>query len=129
MRRKLSLVLTLFAWLLATGSQWDAVQVFAWGKMFAENLRALPLVEAAARTFSLEGRCPLCVKVAEAKQREDGADGAPVAKLDFKIFLACEPAPSPVVAAPDFLPWLRSDPFVRAMTRPTPPVPPPRTFA
>ena len=37
MRRKLSLVLTLTAWLLATGSHWDLVQTFAYARMFADK--------------------------------------------------------------------------------------------
>ena len=32
-RRQLSLILTLIAWLFATGSHWDLVQAFGWGRM------------------------------------------------------------------------------------------------
>ena len=37
MRKNLAITSLLFAWLCANGALLDAVQVFAWGKMFAEN--------------------------------------------------------------------------------------------
>ena len=126
MRRRLSLLLTLTAWLLATGSHWDLVQTFAWGRMFAENARTMPLLEAAQRTFRPEARCNLCAAVTEAKQQEENSPTIPGGKLDVKIILAFEPAPSPVVAAPDFSPWSLSDPLVHSVSRAAPPLPPPR---
>lgn len=125
-RRRLSLIFTLAAWLLATGSQWDLVQTFAWARMFATNAQTLPLIEAAQLTFSPEGRCEICHAVSNAKQQQENSATVPGGKLDAKILLAFEPAPSPVVAAPDFSPWSLSDPFAPAMTRAAPPVPPPR---
>ncbi len=126
MRQRLSLLFTLAAWLLATGSQWDLVQTFAWGRMFVTNAQTLPLFEAARLTFSPEGRCELCHAVAEAKQQQEDSATIPGGKADAKILLTFEPAPSPVVAAPEFSPWSLSDPLVPAMTRAAPPVPPPR---
>ncbi len=129
MRRRLALLITLTAWLLATGSQWDLVQVFAWGRMLAINTQVLPLIEAAKLTFSPEGRCELCSAVATAKQQQENSAAVPGGKADAKILLAFEPAPSPVVAVPDFSPWSLSDPLVRAMNRAAPSVPPPRAAA
>ena len=126
MRHRLSLLFTLAAWLLATGSQWDLVQTFAWGRMFVINAQALSLLEAAKLTFSPEGRCELCCAVSDAKQQQENSTTIPGGKLDTKILLAFEPAPSPVVAAPDFSPWSLNDPLAPAMTRAAPPVPPPR---
>src|SRR5471032_1474735 len=80
-RRQLSLLLTLAAWLLATGSQWDLVQTFAWGRMFVENTRTLPLLEAAQRTFSPEGRCPICAAVSAAKQQQENSAPLPTGKF------------------------------------------------
>lgn len=126
MRRRLSLIFTLAAWLLATGSQWDLVQTFAWARMFATNAQTLPLFEAARFTFSPEGRCEICAMVSGAKQQQENSTTIPGGKLDAKILLAFEPAPSPVVTAPDFSPWSLSDPLAPAMARAAPPVPPPR---
>lgn len=127
MRRRLSLILTLAAWLLATGSQWDLVQTFAWGRMFVLNARTRPLLEAARFTFSPEGRCAICNTVSHAKrQQQENSATIPGGKPDAKILLAFEPAPSPVVAAPDSSPWSLRDPLAPAMTRAAPPVPPPR---
>jgi len=57
----------LFAWLCANGALLDAVQVFAWGKMFAENARTLPLGAALRATFDPAQPCALCLGVAAAK--------------------------------------------------------------
>jgi hypothetical protein len=120
------LIFTLAAWLLATGSQWDLVQTFAWARMFALNAETLSLTEAAERTFSPEGRCALCEAVSGAKQQQENAATIPGGRADAKILLAFEPAPSPIVAAPDFSPWSLSDPLVSSLARSAPPVPPPR---
>lgn len=126
MRHRLSLILTLFAWLLATGSQWDVVQTFAWGRMFATNVQTLSLLKAADRTFSPEGRCELCCAVSAAKQQQENSATIPGGKIESKIFLLFEPAPRPVVAAPVFSPWSLSDPLAPSLARSAPPVPPPR---
>jgi len=127
--RQLSLLITLTAWLLATGSQWDAVQTFAFGRMWIVNARTLPLLDAAERTFSPEGRCLICAAVTAAKQQEENSAAVPEGRAGGKIFLLYQPAPAPVVAAPAFSPWSPSDPLVRSLGRAAPPLPPPRTLA
>lgn len=126
MRRRLSLIFTLFAWLLATGSQWDLVQTFAWGRMFVTNVQSMSVAEAARLTFSPEGRCEICHVVSDAKQQQENSATIPGGKVDAKILLAFEPASSPVVAAPDFSSWSLSDPLASSLARSAPPVPPPR---
>lgn len=128
MHRRIPLVLTLVAWLFATGAQWDLVQTFAWARMFADNARVLPVGAALARTFSPEGRCELCGVVAMAKQQTDGTDrSTPGGKIDGKVLLLFQPAPAVIVAAPVTAPWPRSDrPFASA-GRAAPPLPPPRS--
>src|ERR1700712_3398132 len=69
-----SLLLTLTAWLLATGSHWDLLQTFAWGRMLATYSQSMPLLEAAQKTFSPDGMCGICHAVADAKQKESAAD-------------------------------------------------------
>lgn len=126
MRRQFSLLLTLAAWLLATGSQWDFVQTFAWGRMFVANACTMPLLDAVQRTFSPEGRCELCAAVSAAKQQEENSAPVPEGKAAGKIVLFCQPAPAPVVATPAFAPWSPSDPLVASLGRSAPPLPPPR---
>ena len=127
MRRKLSLVLTLTAWLLATGSHWDLVQTFAYARMFADNARTLPLTAALDRTFSPEGRCEICTAVDSAKQSPDHANApASAEKFAGKIPLTHESEAfflfdlSPVSA------WFDSAPRLTSAERAAPPLPPPR---
>ena len=68
MRQTLSITCLLFAWLCANGALLDAVQVFAWGKMFAENVRTEPLGEALRATFDPAKPCQFCLGVAAAKE-------------------------------------------------------------
>lgn len=98
MRHKASLVFTLTAWLLATGSHWDLVQTFAWGRMIADYARAMPLTEAVSKTFSPQTMCPLCHVVAEAKQQESRNTTVPDAKSPSKIVLVY--ASAPLTSAP-----------------------------
>lgn len=125
MRRKLSLVFTLAAWLLATGSQWDLVQTFAWARMFAVNARTMSLVDAVKYTLSPEDRCELCNAVSTAKQHEEAA--LPGGKAEGKLVLAFEPAPSPVIAVPALGGWMPRESSVCSAGRAAPPLPPPRT--
>lgn len=104
MPRRFALVVTLLAWLLATGSHWDVVQTFAWGRMFAINSHHMSLAAAVQRTFSTDGRCALCKTVARAKTHQDGSasENVPGAKSPEKILLANTPpvlvflAPAPL---------------------------------
>ena len=77
MRRQLSLVLTLTAWLFATGSHWDAVQAFGWGRMIVTYSHSMPLLRAVQTTFAGDTLCGVCAMVQGAKQQQD-ASGAKV---------------------------------------------------
>src|SRR5262245_59407297 len=72
MRSNHGRLLLLMASLLATGSQWDLIQVLAWGRMFWENAARLPLGEALERTFSPTDLCPICEAVRDGKQENSG---------------------------------------------------------
>jgi hypothetical protein len=127
MRRRLALVFTLAAWLLATGSHWDAVQAVAYARMFADNARTLPLGAALTRTFSPEGRCEVCAAVDTAKQAGDHANApASAEKFAGKILLTHEPAARFVFALAATPAWSDSSPRPASAERPAPPVPPPR---
>ena len=131
MRRRLSLVLTLAAWLLATGSHWDLVQTFGWGRMIATYSRAMPLLRAVKQTFSGEAMCGVCALVHHAKEQQD-ADNAkvPGTKAPAKIFLVS--APSVLVFASPASNCVGVVPAGSAplsADRTAPPLPPPRVAA
>ena len=70
MRRKLSLILTLVAWLFASGSHLDLAQTFAWGRMLAINSTELSFGKALQKTFSAGGRCEICSVIDQARQEQ-----------------------------------------------------------
>lgn len=126
MHRKLPLVLILTAWLLATGSQWDLVQTVAWTRMFADNVRTMPVDAALARTFSPEGRCEMCSVVASGKQQQEDAGMAPGGKVIGKVMLVYLPAAAVVIAAPREAPFFPAEESISGTRRAAPPLPPPR---
>lgn len=128
MRRRLSLVFTLVAWLLATGSHWDLVQTFGWGRMIATYSRSMSFKEAVRLTFTPDNLCGVCSAVAAAKQKQD-AHGAPLDRLATKVLLVYTPAPAPIVAAPGVSRWWPDEASMPASERSAPPVPPPRVAA
>lgn len=130
MRQRISLILTLAAWLLATGSHWDLVQTYAWGRMVAEYARAMPFADAVAKTFSPQTMCPICHAVAEARQQESKDPGVPGTKTPEKILLVRAPAsPGCVARIPTFVCRLQAPSSPLSADRAAPPVPPPRAFA
>lgn len=131
-RRKFSLILTLCAWLLATGSHWDLVQTFAWGRMIATYSQSMSFTKAVKKTFSVEGMCGLCEAVATAKQKQSAdTDAAGAAGKSLgKILLVFAPdTTAPLLRAPSVFSWSPSDQLVPPPNRAAPPVPPPRTLA
>jgi len=128
--RRLSLVLTLAAWLLATGSHWDLVQTFAWGRMIATYSRTMPLATAVRRTFSPETMCSICRAVADAKQRDAANNAVPGSKSPEKILLVCAPRAlvfaSPAPSCAGLVPAIA---VPVSAERPAPPSPPPRALA
>ena len=125
MRRKLSLLFVLFAWLLATGSQWDCAQVLAWGRMIAHYSQLMPLTDAVRLTFTPGNECNVCLAVGEAKKQQDDP-ATPDAKAPGKILLVFQPVPVVIVATPSISLWSPSDQFAPDTMRSAPPVPPPR---
>lgn len=130
MFRRFSLVLTLAAWLLATGSQWDLAQMFAWGRMIATYSQSMSVVQAVQKTFEGE-MCAVCAVVQDAKQNQtpDGTP-APENKLTGKIFFVSAPvAPwigSPAPQCAGLAPALSAP---SSADRGAPPSPPPRALA
>ena len=126
MRKKFSIACLLFAWLCANGALLDAVQVFAWGKMFSENLQTMRVITAFQATFDPGRACHLCVSVATAKDtaREQLPASTERASTE-KLILALHAAALPIFRSPsaDWPATLASVPPSR--TAPVP-VPPPR---
>ena len=130
MRARLSLILTLAAWLLATGSHWDLVQTFAWGNMIASYAQKMSLAAAVKKTFSAETMCHLCHAVADAKKSQSGDSATPGPKSIGKVLLVCAPDRStffsPSAACLGVLPELVAP---MSAERTAPPSPPPRLAA
>jgi hypothetical protein len=124
-RQRIHVPIVLFLCLIATGSQWDLVQTFAWGRMMVMNSHSMPLSKAVAQTFSGE-MCPICHLVANAEKQEKSRSEIPEAKLAGKVLLYFQKAPAVVVTAPDGVAWFPGNPLVATEGRVAPPVPPPR---
>jgi hypothetical protein len=125
MFRRFQLTAVLLAWLLATGSQWDLAQTFAWGRMIATRAHTVPLIEAVRLTFTPGNECEVCDAVNAAKQQQDNP-ATPSAKAPGKLLLVLQPTPAFVIAVPEFSPWSLSDFTVPDASRAAPPLPPPR---
>ena len=127
MHRRFKISAILLAWLLATGSQWDCAQVFAWGRMIAGHARTMPLADAVRLTFTPGNECAVCVAVADAKQQQPDTAAAAAAKAPGKILLFCAPAAAFVFAVPEPAPPSPAATLAGMGTlRASPPVPPPR---
>ena len=131
MRRNLLLALTLSAWLLATGSPWDLVQTFAWGRMIATYSQSMPLLTAVQKTFAGDALCGICEVVQYARSHQD-ANGAklPGTKTPEKILFVSTPRAlvfaSPAAMGAGLVPDV-SAPL--SAERPAPPLLPPRSAA
>jgi hypothetical protein len=130
--RRAYAITVLFAWLLASGAQWDLLQGFAWGRMIANYSRTMPLHEAVRLTFTSDNLCGVCEFVASAKTRDDasapGADAPAPAEKGAK-------AKPPLATPPEHLfvfqvlpstAWPREDFNASDRARPAPPTEPPR---
>jgi hypothetical protein len=132
MRRKFSLILTLAAWLLATGSHWDLVQTFGWGRMIATYAQSMSFAQAVKKTFSAGATCSVCEIVATAKSQDSAHPTTPTApgKTLEKIHLVFAPTPAaPLLISSASFSWSLSDQAVPVSCRAAPPVPPPRALA
>jgi hypothetical protein len=131
MRRQLSLILTLSAWLLATGSHWDLVQTFGWGRMIATYSQSMSFTQAVKKTFSAGTTCGVCDAVTTAKQHDADASVPTAPGKSFgKIHLVFAPDSTPaLLILPVVFPWSHSDQTIPTVTRAAPPLPPPRVLA
>ncbi len=127
MRRKLSLITMLTAWLLATGSHWDLVQTFAWGRMIATYSQSMSLAQAVKLTFTPDNLCGVCESVSEAKQHQDTALPSD-AKSAGEILLVFQPQPAFFATLPVTGKSIPGEMIPALRDRPQPPVRPPRAL-
>ncbi len=126
MRSKCSIVCLLFAWLCANGALLDVVQVFAWGKMFSENARTMPVCAAVSATFDPARACELCLSVATAKDAaEKQLPGAVERTGADRLLLALDAPVRPVFVTPS-ADWPATLASVAPSRTDPVPVPPPR---
>ena len=128
MLQRLKIIAIVTAWFLATGSQWDLMQVVAWGRMFAGYSEEMTLSAAAKKTFSGE-MCSLCHIVQDGrKQQESNSEKVPQGKIQGKALDLCPLSVATVVFTPHreqvgtIVAVLDYDGLGRA----SPPTPPPR---
>jgi hypothetical protein len=125
-RKNLSIASLLLAWLCANGALLDAVQVFAWGKMFAGYTGTMSVTAALRATFDPAKPCELCVTVAAAKDTAQKQLPSQVERAAAdKLLLALHSVARPVFVSPpaDWPAALAS--AAPSRTEPVP-LPPPR---
>ena len=125
LRHRFQVILVLALSFLATGAQWDLIQVFAWARMTVNHTRSMPFSRAVTKTFDGE-MCGLCQMVANAKKQDQSRSNLPELKMESKILLFFQAAPRVVVDAPRTAAWRPTEAVVVTAGRSAPPVPPPR---
>lgn len=126
MSRKGSLILTLTAWLFATGGHWDIVQTFAWGKMFATYAQSMSFTDAAKLTFTADNLCDVCEVVSSAKQGSEPGQSSPAPAGTKKILLALNSSSPIILQRPPVEPWPEQQDRAPSSRGQSPPLPPPR---
>lgn len=114
----------LTSWFLATGSQWDFVQAFGWGRMFVGYSSTMTVSAAVERTFSGE-MCEVCRAVRRAK-RDEGKTTSTGDLAKAKVILYCAAIAPFAIATPDNPGWWHVERAPVSALRAAPPVPPPR---
>lgn len=125
MRRKAAIACLFLAWFCANGAVWNVVQVVAWGRMFADYSRVMPVGRALALTLDGSKPCEMC-HVAQAGQdaARDQESPAALAGSD-KLVLAFQVAAPVVVTAPADA-WPGAVDAIGPARTDAVPVPPPR---
>jgi hypothetical protein len=128
MRLRIAQLVACFAWLLASGGHWDAIQAFAWGRMIVGYSRTMALDEAVTQTFDAANLCGVCEWVAENKTRDSatGADAPGDLVAKARPPLALPPTQVFFFAACAAREWPRDQAWRAEQWREAPPVEPPR---
>ena len=128
MKRRLPILALLGAWICANGALLDAVQVFAWARMFGEYARTMDARTALSRTFDPARPCHLCRTVSRARDKARSQLPTTVEKSAEKLLLALH-QPSPVFFAEETDSWEFDCGFAGPARREPVPVPPPRLLS
>lgn len=118
----------LLAWLFANGALLDAVQVLAWGKMFAGYAETMDVRAALARTFDPSRPCNLCRTVSRARDQAKSQLPAAVESSAEKLILALH-QPGPVLFVIEPSGWEQDSPANGPFRTDPVPVPPPRQLS
>jgi hypothetical protein len=124
-QRTFAIASLVFAWICANGAVWDAVQVFAWARMFAGYAHTLPVGTALRETFDPGKPCQICMAVAKAKETERKQAPRPLERSTAKIVLACE-TPENIQIVPLPRAWPAAPVCAGVIRSERVPVPPPR---
>jgi hypothetical protein len=124
-RKPLSIAALLLAWLCANGVLLNAVQVFAWAKMFSGYTATLSTADAFLATFDPAKRCELCVGVAQAKDATEKNLPPVSARGAEKIVLVYD-APVPLVFVSPPIDWPAALASAGPIRTELVPLPPPR---
>lgn len=125
MRRRVATFSLLFAWVCAHGAIWDAVQVFAWGKMFAGYAETMTVAAALRETFDPAKPCDMCLGVASVKETAKKQLPAAVGQSSEKLLLALH-TPASVVFGIFAQGWPAAFSAAAPCRTETVPLPPPR---
>jgi hypothetical protein len=126
MQRRLTITCLCFAWICAQGVIWDAVQIVAWGRMFADSVRVSPVVDALRDTFDPAKPCALCRAVSKAKGSEEkNSTESRIESSKGKITFALE-TQNIWVSAPLVTVWPETQSPLLSSRTELVPVPPPR---
>jgi hypothetical protein len=124
-RHRVATFSLLFAWVCAHGAIWDAVQVFAWGKMFAGYAGTMNVAAALRETFDPTKPCDMCLGVANAKETAKQQLPQSVERSAEKLLLALH-TPARVVFENSPEAWPAALASAGAVRSESVPVPPPR---
>lgn len=125
MHRRIATAALVIAWLCANGALWDAMQVTAWGKMFAGYSATMPITQALQETFDPSKPCEMCIGIAKAKDATEKQTPAGEQLASAKFVLAIHTVDAPVFANNPG-DWV-ADRLFRKVERIDPvPLPPPR---
>lgn len=126
MRRRVSLLALLAAWVCASGILLNLEQGVAWVRMFGGYAKVYSVGESLQRTFDPEKPCAICCAVERARETAQHNQPAAVAPTAVKLLLICEEAAGLKPASAVVFTW----PAEPAVSAPAPyrsvPLPPPR---
>lgn len=124
-RNKIASLALACAWLCANGALLDAVQVFAWAKMFTGYTQTMSVSTALQKTFDPAQRCEMCDGVAAAKEASRDQQPRAVEQSAEKLLLALH-RPAPLVLERPPGDWPPSFALAAPSRTEAVPVPPPR---